>query len=190
MTDEDQHSALLLAASEGHVDVIKALAAAKADMNFRPAAGGHGEVWTPLMAAIVNDKVASVQALLAAGADPNTWTESETTAIRRAAVQGNLAMTKALLAAGARVNDRRSAQWRPPILAVLGICGHAPEGEGENDYYRVTLMKTLVKAGADGKAKDDAGKTPIEIVSALLAGTQEPFYVACYKAKLDFLKTL
>jgi hypothetical protein len=76
------------------------------------------------------------------------------------------------------------------LLAPLGICGHAPEGEGENDYYRVTLMKTLVAAGADGKARDAAGQTPIEIVSTLLAGTQEPFYRACYQAKLDYLKTL
>jgi hypothetical protein len=65
-----------------------------------------------------------------------------------------------------------------------------PEGDGENDYDRVTLLKALVNAGADGQARDDAGKTPVGIVSALLAGTQEPFYVACYTAKLKFIKTL
>lgn len=185
-TTEDKHSALLLAANEGHVDVIKALAAAKADVNIRAGADAP----TPLLAAIQNNQLGSVRALLAAGADPNAWTEDLTTAVRRAAVQGNLAMVQALLAAGARVNDRHGAQWKPPVLAVLGICGHAPEGDGENDYYRVALLKLLVKAGADAKAKDDAGKTPIEVVSALLAGTQEPFYVACYTAKLNFLKTL
>lgn len=185
-TTEDKHSALLLAANEGHVDVIKAFAAVKADMNVRAGADAP----TPLLAAILNNQLGSVRALLAAGADPNVWTEDLTTAVRRAAVQGNLAMTQALLAAGARVNDRHGAQWRPPVLAVLGICGHAPEGDGENDYYRVALLKALVKAGADGKAKDDSGKTPVEIVSALLAGTQEPYYTACHKAKLDYLKTL
>lgn len=185
VTNEDKHSALLLAANEGHVDVIKALAAAKADMNLRAGADAP----TPLLAAIGNNQLGSVRALLAGGADPNVWTESDTTAVRRAAVQGNLAMVTALLAAGARVNDRHGAGWQPPILAVLGICGHAPEGDGENDYYRVTLMKTLVQAGADRTAKDPSGATPIEIVSKLLAGTNEPFYVACYQAKLAFLET-
>ncbi len=188
MTTEDTHSALMLAASEGHGDVIKALAGAKADMNLRASA----EALTPLLAAILNNKLESVRALLAAGADPNAWTESETTPIHLAVVRGNLAMVKALLAAGARVNDRHGAAWQPPILGLLQICGYAPEGEGdrENDYYRVTLMKALVKAGADGKAKNARGQTPVEVVSALLAGTQEPFYRACYQAKLDYLQTL
>jgi ankyrin repeat protein len=186
VTTEDKHSALLIAANEGHVAVIQALAAAKADMNIRAGADAP----TPLLGAVVNGKVESVRALLAAGADPNVWTESDTTAIRRAAVQGNLAMVKALLAAGARVNEAHGAGWQPPILGLLGICGHAPEGDGENDYYRVTLMKALVAAGADGKAKDAQGQTPIEIVSKLLAGAEGDFYKACYQAKLDYLKTL
>ena len=186
LTTEDQHSALLIAANEGHVAVIQALAAAKADINLRAGADAP----TPLLVAITNSQVESVRALLAAGADANVWTENDTTAVRRAAVQGNLAMVKALLSAGARVNEVRGAGWKPPILALLEMCGHAPEGDGENDYYRVTLMKTLVKAGADGTAKNAAGETPIEFVTKLLAGTQEPFYRACYQAKLDFLKTL
>ena len=99
-------------------------------------------------------------------------------------------MVKALLAAGARVNDRHGAGWQPPILGVLEICGNAPEGNGENDYYRVTLMKTLVQAGADGKATNAAGETPVQVVSRRLAEADQPFYRACFQAKLDYLKTL
>lgn len=186
VTTEDKHSALLIAANEGHVAVIQALAAAKADMNIRAGADAP----TPLLAAVINGQVESVRALLAAGADPNVWTEGDTTAIRRAAVQGNLAMVKALLAAGARVNDRHGAGWQPPILGVLEICGNAPEGNGENDYYRVTLMKALVKAGADGTAKNAAGETPVQVVSRRLAEADQPFYRECFQAKLDYLKTL
>jgi len=186
VTTEDRHSALLIAASEGHVAVIQALAAAQADMNIRAGADAP----TPLLGAVINGKVESVRALLAAGADPNVWTENDTTAIGRAAVQGNLAMTKALLAAGARVNDRHGTGWQPPILGLLEICGYAPEGEGENDYYRVTLMKALVKAGADGTAKNAAGETPVQVVSRRLAEADQPFYRACFQAKLDYLKTL
>jgi ankyrin repeat protein len=186
VTPDDKHSALHIAANEGHVAVIQALAAARADMNIRAGADAP----TPLLAAIANGKVESVRALIAAGADPNVWTESDTTAIRLAAVQGNLALTKALLAAGARVNDRHGAGWQPPILGVLEICGNAPEGNGENDYYRVTLMKALVQAGADGKAKNAAGETPVQVVSRRLAEADQPFYRACFQAKLDYLKTL
>ncbi len=186
MTPDDKHSALLVAANEGHIAVIQALAEAKADMNIRAGADAP----TPLLAAVANGKVESVRALLAGGADPNVWTENDTTAIRLAAVGGNLALVQALLAAGARVNDRHGAGWQPPILGVLEICGNAPEGNGENDYYRVTLMKALVKAGADGTAKNAAGETPVQVVSRRLAEADQPFYRACFQAKLDYLKTL
>ena len=185
-TTEEKEAALLIAAREGHGPVIQALAAAKADLNLR---AGVDPI-TPLLTAIINNQLEAVRALLTAGADPNLWTDSETTPVRRAAVQGNLAMTRALLAAGARVNDRHGAGWQPPILGVLEICGNAPEGNGENDYYRVTLMKTLVQAGADGKATNAAGETPVQVVSRRLAEADQPFYRACFQAKLDYLKTL
>ena len=114
---------------------------------------------------------------------------SETTAIRRAALYGHLAMTKALLAAGARVNEAHGTGWQPPLHAVVGLCGPLPVNDPENDYYRVTVMKALLAAGADRTAKNAEGKTPLEVVTELLAGTQQPFYVACYQAKIDVLKT-
>ncbi len=188
VTTEEQEPALLIAAREGHVPVIQALAAAKADLNQR---AGVDPI-TPLLTAIINNRLEAVRALLAAGADPNLWTKSETTPVRRAVVQGNLAMTRALLAAGARVNEAHGGGWEPPILALLEICGYPPQSEGdkENDYYRVTLMKTLVKAGADGRAKTKDGRSPVDVVSTRLAEAQEPFYRACFQAKLDYLKTL
>jgi ankyrin repeat protein len=183
-TPEDHHTALHIAANENNVDVIKALAAAKANLNVRADAGSP----TPLLMAIENGAEEAVRALLAAGADANAFTDN--TAVNRATELGNLAMVKALIAAGARVNEAHGSSWQAPILPLLGICGHAPEGDGENDYYRVTLMKAVVAAGADGKAKNAQGQTPIEIVSTLLAGAEGDFYKACYQAKLDYLKTL
>ncbi len=76
------------------------------------------------------------------------------------------------------------------IGGVLEICSNAPEGNGENDYYRVTLMKALVKAGADGTAKSASGATPVQVVSRRLAEADQPFYRACFQAKLDYLTTL
>ncbi len=183
-TPEDHHTALHIAANENNVDVIEALAAAKANMNARADAGSP----TPLLVAVENGAEEAVRALLAAGADANAFTDN--TAVNRAIERGNLAMVKALVAAGARVNEPHGSSWQAPILPLLGICGRAPEGDGENDYYRVTLMKAVVAAGADGKARDAKGQTPIETVSKLLAGAEGDFYKACYQAKLDYLKTL
>ena len=179
-------TAMHVAANEDHAAVVQALAAAKANVNARKDSGYQ----TPLMVAVGNGAINAVKALLAAGADANAWTDTETTVIRRAALLGHYANTKALLAAGARVNDAHGTGWQPPVHAVVGLCGELPPGDVENDYYRVNVLKALIAAGADGKAKNAAGQTPIEIVSTLLAGTQEPFYRACHQAKLDYLKTL
>lgn len=188
VTTEEKETAVLIAAREGHAAVIQALAAAGANVNARAT---YPEA-TPLLTAIVNGRLEVVRALLAAGADPNAWTDSDTTPVRAAAVRGNLAMVKALLAAGARVNEAHGVGWQPLILAPLEICAYAPEGESdkENDYDRVALLKTLVKAGADSKAKNTAGESPVDIVRRRLADAENEFYRACFQAKLDYLSTL
>jgi ankyrin repeat protein len=184
MTAEDFWTALHVAANENHAAVIQALAAANANVEARrdPA------YMTPLLAALMNQAPDAVKALLAAGADPNVWTDSETTAVRRAALYGHLAMTRALLAAGARVNEAHGTGWQPPLHAVVGLCGPLPANDPDNDYYRVTVMKALLAAGADRSARNAEGKTPLEVVTGLLAGTQEPFYRACHQAKIDVLR--
>jgi ankyrin repeat protein len=183
LTTEDKHSAMLIAANEGNVEVIRALAAAKADVDIRAGADAP----TPLLVAINNGKVEAVRALLAAGANANAWTENDTTAIRRAAQTGNFAMTQALVAAGARVNEAHGSGWQPLLHDVVGLCGPLPAGDPENDVYRVTVMKALIAAGADRAAKNAEGKTPLDVATGLLAGTQEPFYRACYQAKINAL---
>lgn len=174
VTTEEKEAAVHVAAREGHLPVIQALAAAKADMNLYTRLEA-----TPLLIAIVNQQTEVVRALLAAGADANAWSESDTTPVRAAAVRGNLTMVKALLAAGARVNEAHGVGWRL-ILAPLEICGYAPEGEGdkENDYYRVTLLKALVAAGADATAKNKAGGTPVEVVRRRLASAPRTTSIA------------
>jgi ankyrin repeat protein len=185
MTPEDFWTALHVAASGNDAAVIQALVAAKANIEARKDAAYQ----TPLFVALMNQAPDAVKALLAAGADPNAWTDSDTTAVRRAALYGHLAMTQALIAAGARVNEARGTGWEPPLHAVVGLCGPLPPGDPQNDYYRVTVMKALIAAGADRSAKNAAGKTPLEVATELLAGAQQPFYRECYQAKIDLLRT-
>jgi ankyrin repeat protein len=184
MTPEDFWTALHVAANENNAAVVQALAAGKANIEARK----DSNYMTPLMVALMNQAPDAVKALLAAGADPNVWTDSDTTAVRRAALYGHLAMTKALLAAGARVNEAHGSGWQPPLHAVVGLCGPLPANDPENDYYRVTVMKALLAAGADRTAKNAEGKTPLEVATELLAGAQQPFYRECYQAKIDALK--
>ena len=184
MTPEDFWTALHVAANGNDAAVIQALVAGKANIEARKDANYK----TPLLVALMNQAPDAVKALLAAGADPNVWTDGDTTAVRRAALYGHLAMTEALIAAGARVNEAHGSGWEPPLHAVAGLCGPLPANDPDNDYYRVTVMKALIAAGADRSAKNAEDKTPLEVVTGLLAGTQEPFYRACYQAKIDALK--
>ena len=71
-----------MAANGNEVAVIQALVAGKANIEARKDAN----YMTPLMVALMNQAPDAVRALLAAGADPNVWTDSETTAVRRAAL--------------------------------------------------------------------------------------------------------
>lgn len=184
MTPDDFWTPLHVAANENHVEVVKALAAAKAVVDARQDAGYP----TPLLVALGNTSVAAVKALLAAGADPNVWTDSGSTAIRRATRSGHHAMAQALLAAGARLNDVHGQGWQPPLHDVVGLCGPLPKDDPDNDYYRVTVMKALLAAGADSAAKNAEGKTPLDVATSLLAGTENEFYRACYQAKIDVLR--
>lgn len=184
VTPDDFETPVHTAARVNDPNVIRALVAANAPIEARKDANSP----TPLMVALQNESVAAVKVLLAAGADPNTWTESDSTAVRRAAQYGHFAIVKALLDAGARVNDAHGQGWQPLLHDVVGLCGPLPKDDPDNDYYRVTVMRALLAAGADPRAKNRDGQTPLDVATGLLAGTQEPFYRACYQAKIDLLR--
>jgi ankyrin repeat protein len=179
------HTALHLAANENHAEAVRALAAAGANLNARAGADSP----TPLLAAIANGSTAAVSALVDAGADTNVAIASDLSAMSKALALGNLAMVRALVRGGARVNERIGAGWQPPIHWTLGICGLPPEGGTENDYYRVTLLKTIVAAGASATVKNKDGRTPVESVLEQVTGDQ-PFYRACREAKLAYLRSV
>jgi ankyrin repeat protein len=184
--DEDGLTALHLAAKKNEAPMIQALVAAGAGINARAGA----ESPTPLLTAIAHDAAAAVSALVDLGADTNVAIESDLSAISKSIALGNLAMTRALLRGGARINERRGARWQPPIHWSLGICGLPPEGGKENDYYRITLLQTIVAAGGSATATNAQGQTPLEAVTKNLAETRDAFPRACLQAKLEYLKSL
>ncbi len=184
-------TAVHMAAREGHVEAIKALAVAGADVNARMA-----DQDTPVMVAVERGHVRALAALVDAKADVNLGNPGGTTPIGRAIGLGNLALVKQLLRGGARVNDPGGTTWRPPVHVTLDYCGLPPEGPGENDNYRLNMLKTLIAAGADPRATNDKGETALQAMTRLRVEAEpfEPtdpqgFRKACFQAKLDYLRT-
>ncbi len=88
---------LIVAARNGDVLQIRALAARGTDLN--EPAGVNG--WTPLEHAIHKNQIGSVQALLDAGADPNAASRGRMTPLIMAAGYGYMPIVELLLHRGA-----------------------------------------------------------------------------------------
>jgi ankyrin repeat protein len=187
---------LHMAVRGDHADAVRALVAAGADVNAR----FNEDSPTPVMEAVTTGEAGRVKALAAlvdAKADVNVGSAADTTVIQRAIELGNLALVKQLIRGGARVNQKGGPGWRPPIHTTLDNCGLPPEGPGENDNFRMNMLKTLVAAGADPRAKNAKGETALQAITRLRAEAEpvqahdpQGFFRACYQAKLDYIRTL
>ena len=184
---------LHMAARGNHADAVRALAAAGADLNAR----FNEDSSTPVMEAVYTGSVEALAALVDARADVNVGSAADTTVVNRAIELGNLALVKQLLRGGARVNEKGGPGWGPPIHKTLNNCGLPPEGPGENDNYRMNMLKTLVAAGADPRAANAKGETPLQVITKLRTEAEpvqahdpEGFFRACYQAKLEYLRSL
>ena len=135
------------AARDGDADGIRKLVAAGANPNER---AGIND-WTVLMHAIHTNQLASVEALLDAGADPTRGAPNGMTPLMLASGYGQTAIVKRLLACGAnpRLKDHRGETAMDYALA------------GTSDIDDFTLFKcqdstvhALLAGGAPARAKD------------------------------------
>jgi hypothetical protein len=126
-------TALLTAAGQGHLEVVRLLLKYGADVNAR--SGG----WTPLPLALANGVTTEVARLLVAhGADVNAREpDLQRTALMMAASAGELALVRLLLEKGAEVHardaDGRSAlevARTPEISSLLRERGGTPRAPG------------------------------------------------------------
>jgi hypothetical protein len=184
---------LHMAVRGNHADAVRALAAAGADVNVR----FNEDTAPPVLEAVQRGAVEALAALVDAKANVNVGSAADTTAIGRAIELGNLALVKQLLRGGARVNEKGGPGWQPPIHETIDNCGLPPEGPGENDNYRMNMLKTLVAAGADPRATNAKGETALQAITRLRAEVEpfdkydpQGFRRACFQAKLDYLRTL
>jgi len=148
--NKDGQTPLMMAAMVNpRPEVIVVLLKAGAKITDKDTGGA-----TPLMyAAVANPNADVVSALLNAGASVNDTDVSGGTALLRACQNNtNVAVITTLLKAGSNINVKNAAGQTPLIMAVLG---NTP-----------TVIRTLVKSGADKSTKDFQGKTAADYAGA------------------------
>jgi ankyrin repeat protein len=165
-----------------NLEYIKELIDSGADVNTRDEKG-----WTPLMwAACQNKNLEVIRVLLEAGAGVNTRDNKGTTPLMVAAFgHKKLDLIKALLDAGADVNAQNLKGWTPlmeassyfqansNVIRALMNAGADVNARDEKGWtplmWAVTTnqhpgaVTTLLDGGADGKVKNNDGKTAFDL---------------------------
>lgn len=178
---------LNLAATNGLLDVVRALIDAGADLD-KP----DGMGWTPLKHAAESGHADIVKFLLKEGAQADTPDLEGWTGLMNAAAKGHLAVVQLLLKAGANANAcsnsgvnplgqavgaRLEAVGRAKTFAFLrGLLGQ--DGDDEADAESLKLVKVLLKAGADPNTLRDG----VPLIDAARQLDDEPLIELLEKA--------
>ena len=135
-------SALMLASVYGHLEVVKALLAANADVNLRSKTAGL----TALFYASSRGHLEIVKVLIEAGANVNIrGSDVGHTALFPACSEGRLEVVKVLLAAGTNVNVQDVEGKTALMLSVANL----------------KIVQALIAAGANVNLQNKHGKTAL-----------------------------
>ena len=172
---DDSWTALMIAATEDHLDITQMLLDAGANPN---ATKDNGV--TALGLAVATENLEVVNALIAAGAYLNVSNNKGETVLMVAAWTGNSEITKILLAAGAYPFAMEDDGWtalmfasddgHTEIVDMLLAAGASPTaankegqtvlmGAAANGYSEI--IKMLLDAGANPNAKETGGQTAL-----------------------------
>ncbi len=135
-----------LQAALGHIETMKVLIAAGADVNATNKYGSTSLIWAAHFG-----QTEAAQVLLASGADVNLKNQRGITPLMDAAIMGHPEIVELLLAKGADVNATLKDGWTALMLAA---------GAG---YTQVVQL--LLAAGANMNAKTKDGKTALSIAA-------------------------
>ena len=144
-----------------------------------------GEMWTPLVAALVGRHFQVAELLHRHGAEVDVRGDSERTPLREACESEALDIVQWLLDHGADVNTQTNALWTPlhdaahygrlqtfRILIEHNVDVHLRTNLGESPLHRAAstsennsvhpdIIQTLLDHGADPNARDNDGSTPL-----------------------------
>jgi type II secretory pathway predicted ATPase ExeA len=147
-----QVAALMARARDGDVGELTRLISGGVSPNVRDIGG-----FTPLMAAVVNDRVPAARVLLDRGAGINARTRGGITALMLGIINDRPDAVKLLLERGAEVNAQTGAGWTALTFAVW---------KGDAD-----LVRTLLSHGAKPNVIDKQGWTPLDYAASNLTPT-------------------
>ena len=137
--DSSRRTPLQIAAAQGTVEVVRALLAARSDVNRANEKEPTAD--TPLAAAIENDRVRVVALLLEAGADPNRPDGNGLPPLLLAKQKGYADIAALLEARGATIAGDATK------VSVANLIGAAKNGD-------LAALKAALQAGADANADD------------------------------------
>ncbi len=133
--------------SEGHIEVLRLLIAAGADLDLKDKVSDGGI--TALIEASKFNRIETVRELIRAGANINSHDIGGETALYIASRDGHVEIVSELLAAGALVNSKYSGGWTALHNAARG---------GHNG-----VVYELLRFGAEPKMKNNDNETAAEV---------------------------
>jgi ankyrin repeat protein len=131
-------SALMVAALGDHIDIVKMLVAAGADVNARNKVAEPELGRTPLIYAVSGGDIEIVKYLVAHGADVNGKDDDQSTPITYAAYDGDLEIVKFLVQSGADVSAKDKLGY-----TALDYSNMPAHGSPQvSDYLRQQMNKS------------------------------------------------
>jgi len=196
-----EETALMWASAEGHVEVVKALLAAKADPNLkahvstiteRKNADHPSGGFTALMFAVRNGHADVVEALVKGGADPKLTNADGASATVVAIVNDRFDLAKELLDLGADPNDGSlffAVDMHDGTTDMRAHDGSRMQPTHPNNLTSLALVKALLDLGADVN-KPFAGALHSTTLCCGAKVNSTPFYRAATAADIEVLKLL
>ena len=181
VTNHDESTSLIEAASSGNSDCVRTLLKSGADVNMLDSRG-----FTPLIRASHNGHVECVNLLLKEGADVNIAGFEGSTALARASRENHVRCAEKLLESGANVNQPDNYGWTALMWATINddtgcvrllLNSGADVNQADQDgtttltfavkYGHYESVNLLMKEGADVNATDSYGNTALMFAAGM-----------------------
>jgi ankyrin repeat protein len=151
-------TALMHAAKNGHLDVVKVLLEASANVSAKdkavPTFPEITHAHQPLHYAAMGGNLGVINSLLAASADVNALNTFGNTPLNVAIQHGHLGAVRVLLGRGAKLNFApKKKRYFPPLCVAASA-------------KQLEIFRELLKAGADVNAANPLNQTPLNCAAA------------------------